>query len=141
MTKTKSKYSVCLCHASNVLARSMTKLMDEELAVLNLTSSYAYLLMEVAAQDKINPKKISESLELTPSTVTRLIEKMENRNLLQRKQVGRSTEVSLTKEGKSIMKQIKICIERFEKRYAALIGEELIDKLTKDVYEAAMKVS
>lgn len=141
MEKQKSKYCNCLCHSANVLARNMTKMMDEELSSLNLTSSYAYLLLEVAGEEGINPKVISQSLELTPSTVTRLIEKLENRGLLARKQIGRNTAVSLTSEGEEFMPKLADCIERFNNRYRSSIGESKIDQLTENIYDAAMKIS
>ncbi len=140
MTKEKSKYCNCLCHASNVLARNMTRMMDEELSVLNLTSSYAYLLLEVGDKNGINPKSLSKTLELAPSTVTRLIEKMEYRGVLRRDHVGRATEVYLTESGKELIDQIRECIRKFNERAAGLIGENKVQKLASSVYEAAMKI-
>lgn len=140
MEKGRSKYCNCLCHASNVLARNMTRMMDEELSVINLTSSYAYLLLEVEAQPGINPKSICEALELKPSTVTRLIEKMEHRGLLYREQAGRSTEVSLTMKGQELMKDVKDCIQNYNERYTVLLGDKKIEKLTESIYNAAMKI-
>lgn len=136
----KSKFCNCLCHASNALARNMTKIMDDELAGISLTSSYAYLLMEVAGDPGVNPTVISQSLELSPSTVTRLIEKMERRGLMTRKQEGRNTEVYLTKEGEKFMKKVSQCLDRVAVRYNAILGEKTVDRLTKSVYNASMKL-
>ena len=85
MQETKSKYCGCLYYSSNALARMMTKMADEEFAVTGLTSSYAFLLMSVNAKPGIQPMELSEHVQLTPSTITRLIEKMEVKQLLERK--------------------------------------------------------
>ncbi|MBK8406230.1 MAG: MarR family transcriptional regulator [Saprospiraceae bacterium] len=58
-----------------------------------LSSSYAFLLMTVNNKPGIQPKEISEQMQLTASTITRLIEKMEQKKLLVRESTGRSTGV------------------------------------------------
>ena len=77
MEKTKSKYCGCLYYSVNALSRVMTKIADEEFGVTGLSSSYAFLLMTVNEKPGIQPKEISQHMQLTPSTVTRLVEKME----------------------------------------------------------------
>ena len=141
MKKEKSQYSNCLCHASNALARNMTALMNKELGKLGLTSSYAYLLMSVADEPGITPKQVSHSLELSQSTVTRLVEKMVFRGLLSRKQDGRNIEITLTEEGRSLMPKVYECIEAFNKNFRELIGEEKVEELTNSIYEAAMNTA
>ena len=55
----------------------------------------------------IQPKEISKYMQLTPSTVTRLIEKMEHKGLLTRKHVGRTTEVYPTQQSLDLNNEIK----------------------------------
>ena len=136
MNKSKSKYCTCLYHSANALSRIMTKISDEEFASLGLSSSYAFLLMTVNEKQAVQPKEISEQMQLTASTVTRLIEKMEYRGLLERKSVGRSTEVYSTAAGLALQPKLKEVWQRLYKRYANILGKQVADKLTADIYQA-----
>ncbi len=107
MEEKKSKYCSCLYYSANALARIMTKISDEEFSKIGLGSSHAFLLMTVNGKQGIQPKEISEQMQLTASTVTRLIEKMEYRGYLKRQSCGRSTEVYSTEEGLALQPKLK----------------------------------
>ena len=137
MTKNKSKYCTCLYHSANALSRIMTKISDEEFSSIGLSSSYAFLLMTVNEKPGVQPKEISEQMQLTASTVTRLIEKMEYRGFLKRKSVGRSTEVYPTQTGLELQPELKKIWRRLYQRYADILGKSVADQLTNDIFEAA----
>ncbi len=140
MEKSNSKYRGCLYYSANALARLMTKIADEEFAITGLSSSYAFLLMTVNNKPGIQPKEISEQMQLTPSTITRLIEKMEQKKLLVRKSTGRSTEVFPTERSKALLPIIKEAWKNLYNRYAELLGEAEAKKLTADIYTAVNKL-
>lgn len=118
----------------------MTKMADEEFAITGLSTSYAFLLMTVNNKPGIQPKEISEQMQLTPSTITRLIEKMEQKKLLERKSIGRTTEVYPTDKSKKMDKKIKGAWKNLYKRYSGLIGEEVASRLTVNIYDAVKKI-
>lgn len=136
----KSKYCSCLYHSANALSRTMTKISDEEFASVGLGSSYAFLLMTVNEKQGIQPKEISEQMQLTASTVTRLIEKMEYRGYLERQSTGRSTEVYSTKTGLALQPELKRIWQKLYKRYSAVLGKKEADQLTADIYESIQKL-
>jgi len=140
MTQSKSKYCSCLYYSANALARIMTKISDEEFAKVGLSSSYAFLLMTVNAKQGIQPKEISEQMQLTASTVTRLIEKMEYRGFLKRQSCGRSTEVYSTEAGLEMQSKLKEIWRNLYERYSTVLGKETSDKLTTDIYDAVLKL-
>ena len=140
MEKCNSKYCGCLYYSANALSRLMTKMADEEFAMTGLSSSYAFLLMSVNDKPGIQPKEISEQMQLTPSTITRLIEKMEQKKLLERKSTGRTTEVFPTEKSKELGLKIKEAWRNLYKRYSDLIGEEEAKKLTAKIHEAVTKI-
>ncbi len=140
MKNCESKYCRCLYYSANALSRMMTKMADEEFAVTGLTSSYAFLLMTVNAQPGIRPTEISRHMQLTPSTVTRLIEKMEHRGLLERQQMGRTTEVYPTEASLALNNKIKEAWSNLYKRYSGILGKEPGDRLTASIYEATQKL-
>jgi len=140
MNKPKSNYCSCLYYSANALGRIMTKISDEEFAKVGLSSSYAFLLMTVNSKQGIQPKEISKQMQLSPSTVTRLIEKMEYRGYLKRQSCGRSTEVYSTEAGLALQDKIKTTWQDLYKRYTSILGKEAADKLTADIYDATLKL-
>jgi len=118
----------------------MTKISDEEFAKVGLSSSHAFLLMTVNEKQGIQPKEISEQMQLTASTVTRLIEKMEYRGYLERQSNGRTTEVYSTEAGQGLQIKLKEAWRNLYNRYTEILGEENAVKLTADIYDASQKL-
>ncbi len=140
MEKSGSKYCGCLYYSSNALSRVMTKMADEEFAITGLSGSYAFLLMIVNEKPGIHPQEISEQMQLTPSTITRLIEKMEQKQLLERKSTGRTTEVYPTEKSKKLDKKIKEAWKNLYSRYTELINEDEAKRLTATISDAVNKL-
>lgn len=140
MEKCDSKYCSCLYYSANALSRIMTKMADECFTVTGLTSSYAFLLMTVNGQPGIQPKEISVHMQLTPSTVTRLIEKMEHRGLLTRTHIGRTTEVYPTQASLDLNDKIKMAWAELYKKYTEILGKEDGDKLAQLISDAIRKL-
>lgn len=140
MEKCDSKYCGCLYYSASALARIMTKMADEEFAITGLSSSYALLLLTVNSKPGIQPTEISEEMQLTPSTITRLIEKMEQKNMLERKSIGRTTHVYPTDKSKELEAKIKEAWGNLYRRYSDLIEVEEAKKLTSDIYSAVKKM-
>ena len=140
MEKIRSKYCNCLYYSANALSRIMTKMADEEFAITGLTSSYAFLLMTINEKPGIQPKEISQHMQLTPSTVTRLVEKMEYKGFVERKYVGRTTEVYPTESGTALQAKIRKAWKNLYDRYSSILGKEEADKLTALAFEATEKI-
>lgn len=113
---------------------------DESFASTGLSSSYAFLLMTVNDKPGIQPKEISEQMMLTPSTVTRLIERMEYRGLLERKHVGRTTEVYPTQLSLDLDPKIKEAWMNLFHTYSKILGEEEGKLLTSSIFEALQQL-
>ena len=135
-----SKYCSCLYYTANALGRAITRMAEEEFAITGLAPSYAFLLMTVGYQPGIKPTGISETMLLKPSTITRLIEKMEGKGFLERISTGRSTEVYLTERGECLIPEIKVAWKNLYHRYADLLGEDMSKQLTTLTFEAVKKM-
>lgn len=140
MQKAKNKYCNCLYYSASALARIMTKKADEHFATTGLTSSYALVLMSVADQDKILAGEIAEEVQLSPSTVSRFLDKMEIKGLISREQCGRNTYVSITEEGKKLIPKVKKAWKALYNDYTSLVGEEETKALTSCMNEAMEKL-
>lgn len=116
MKSSESKYARCLYFTSNALARKVEKMAIESWKPAGLPPSHAYLLLMVLEEPGQQPGNISRHLQLTPSTVTRLIEKLEEKKLIIRSTEGKLTSVYPTAKAKQLMPKLTGCLEHF---YAA----------------------
>lgn len=136
MKKCELKYNSCLYYSANALARVMSRLAEEEFSKTGLAPSYAFVLMAVNSFPGIQPKELSEYLQLTPSTVTRLLDKLEVKSYLERKNCGRSTEIFPTQKSLELNDQIKSAWTALHKRYSSLVGEAEGKELTEKINQA-----
>jgi len=132
-----SKYCECLYFTSNALARVMTKIADEEFSVIGLASTHAFLLMIVNEKPGIQPKEISEKLQLAQSTVTRHIEKMVYRNFLVRDQIGKYTKIFPKQASIDLDEQIRQAWRKLHRRYSTILGKKEGETLISNNFNAS----
>lgn len=109
---------------------------NEEFTITGIAPSYAFMLMVVNADPGIQPSDIARHMQLSPSTVTRLIEKMEYKQLLTRKQEGKNTLVYPTQKSKDLDVLIHNAWNNLYKRYTNILGEKTAAELTNNIYVA-----
>jgi DNA-binding MarR family transcriptional regulator len=138
--KEKSKYCNCLYFSSNALARMMTKIANEEFKSSGVSTSYAFLLMTVNEKPGIQPMEISLQMMLTPSTVTRLIDKLENKKYLRREYEGKQVKVFPTEKSLVLDKKLRESWLNLFKKYSDILGENMSIDLTTDISKAVEKM-
>ena len=75
----------CLYFNVNALARKVNRLWDDAFKEFDLSPSHAYLLRLVLAEPGMTAKQIAAELKLEKSTITRFLNVLEDRQLIQRK--------------------------------------------------------
>ena len=140
MKTSESKYSQCLYFTSNSLARKIEKLAQESWSRVDLSPSHAYLLMMVIEEPGAQPGVIADHLQLQPSTVTRLIEKLEEKKLLIRTTEGKLTNVYATPKGKDLLPVLKECMNEFYSKYSSALGKEESARLVQNMGKVADKL-
>jgi DNA-binding MarR family transcriptional regulator len=135
-----SKYCKCLYFTANSLARKIDKLAQESWDKVDLSPSHAYLLMMVLEEPGIQPGLLADHLQLQPSTVTRLIEKLEEKKLLVRTTEGKMTNVYPSPKGKDLLPKLKECLNEFYSRYSAILGKDESAKLVQNMGKVADKL-
>lgn len=128
-----SKYAKCLYFTSAALARKVEKIAIEVWKEVELPPSHAYLLMIVLEEPGIQPSGLAAELHLQPSTITRLVEKLEEKKLLVRTTEGKITNIYPTPKAKELLPRMKQCIQKFSKKYASLLGKEESCRLVNDI--------
>lgn len=124
MKTSESKFCGCLYFTTNALARKVEKLAGESWKKIGLAPSHAYLLKLVLEEPGMQAGQLAEQLQLTPSTITRLIEKLEEKKLVTRITEGKTTNVFPTQKAKELKPQMKQCIDEFNEKYSKILGKE-----------------
>lgn len=119
-----SSYCQCMYFTTGVLARKMTRLAEQSWEASGLSPSLAYLLLLVLEKPGIQPGKLSGHLQLAPSTVTRLIEKLEEKKLVKREADGKQTLVYPLAKAQKLEPTLQSCRSRFYETFAAILGVE-----------------
>jgi MarR family transcriptional regulator, organic hydroperoxide resistance regulator len=127
--------------ATNALARKVEKIAVNTWKKINLSPSHAYLLMLVLDEPGIQPMKLSEELHLEPSTITRLIEKLEEKKLLVRIVEGKQTNVYPTSKAKELLPKMKECVADFYETYSVIFGKDESGRLIKSINRIADKLA
>jgi DNA-binding MarR family transcriptional regulator len=140
MKVTHSKYCQCLYFSSNAFARKVEKLATESWKKTGLSPSHAYLLMLVVEEPGIQPSVLVGQLQLTASTITRLIEKLEDKKLVIRTTEGKITNVYPTPKAKSMVPEMKDCLDHFYQRYTAILGKEESSRMVQSMNKLVDKI-
>lgn len=135
-----SKYCKCIYFASGALARKMEKLAIDSWKKVGLSPSHAYLLMLVIDDPGMQPGRLAEELQLSPSTITRLIEKLEEKKLVIRTTEGKLTNVYATPKGKDLLPQLKSCVTAFNETAAGILGKEESTRLVQNINKITDKL-
>ena len=130
----------CLYYSANALARNLTRLAEEEFAFTGLKPNYAFILISVNREPGVSAGKLAEILMLTPSTVTRFLDKLEDLEMVKRMTEGRSMLVFPTKKSVDLNENLKTAWINLYKRYIKILGEEFAQELTNSIYTSATKL-
>jgi DNA-binding MarR family transcriptional regulator len=133
MKASESRYGKCMYFSSGALARKMEKLAKESWNKVGLSPSHAYLLMIAIEQPGIQPGCLAGELQLRPSTITRLIEKLEEKKVVVRIAEGKTTNVYATPKGKDLLPLLKECLKTFYEGYSSILGTEESARVVADM--------
>ena len=140
MKTSECKYCDCLFFSTNALARKVEKLALKSWKPAGLSPSHSYLLMLVIEEPGTQPGCLSNQLQLTPSTITRLIEKLEDQKLVYRTTEGKTTSVFATPKGKTLLPVLKECSASFSNSYSAILGREESTRMIKNMNKVSDKL-
>ncbi len=141
MAKVQEYLQNCLYFSANSLSRLITRMAEEEFRIAGLSPSHAFLMMLVNENEGVGPKKLSQFLQLAPSTVTRFVDSLAAKGYLKRETEGKTSRIFTTREGKALHQPIADAWKRLYDRYSDILGEEVGSGLTRDIAAANAKLS
>lgn len=131
----------CLYFNASKLARTMNRLAEEQFLRLGLAPSHAFLVMLVDERPGISQKEIAEELHLTQSTITRFIDTLVAKGLVERKSEAKLARVYATPEGKRLYPELERAWRALHARYCGILGEQEGDDLAKAIDEASERLN
>lgn len=126
-----------LYFTANALWREVSSIADTLFADLGLTPSDAFFIRIVNDKPGVQPTEVSEKMSLAPSTITRMIEKLEKRSIVSRKMEGKYTYIYTSAKGQDLDEQIRAKWDEVNALYTSLLGHDKIADITTSTTEAA----
>ena len=140
MAETSHPYCRCLFYSANALARNITRVTEEAFARTGVAPSLAFVLMTVGRNPGIQPSEVARIMMLSPSTLTRLTEKLEGKGLLRREAQGKTIRIHLTDQGQALGPALLEAWQETFRRYTGILGEDAARALTDQTYAAAVSL-
>jgi len=104
------------------LNRNVQRVAEEIFRPTGLPPSYGLLLLLLDEWKELSPSKISETLDIKPSTTTRFLDKLQKQNIVVRRIEGKYSYISLTPFGLSKLPEIKGAFETLEYKLQKLVS-------------------
>jgi len=121
---------------SGALSRKLSNEADEVFATVGLSSSHALLMLLIHQNPGIRPSSLAEKLHLKPSTITRLVDKLERRQLVEKETEGRATSIACTNEGDELSTVIKEKWNQLLQDKQENLGERYVEVLSEMIANA-----
>jgi DNA-binding MarR family transcriptional regulator len=138
--KEKELLQCCLYFTSNSLARVLTTMAEDAFRPTGMSPNYAFLLMLVCEKPGISQKEIGEHLQLSPSTITRFVDKLEAKGYMGRTVNGKTTLLHPTEDGQGLLQAIYDSWARLYNQYSDILGEDAGKSLTEATWKATLEL-
>lgn len=114
----------CLFFSVTKLARGFGKLGDDAFSKTGLSPSHAFILYLVNCSGPLHQKEIGEKLHLSPSTITRFIEKLESKGLIEKTVEGKNAVITTTEKGLALHETVAEAWRKLHQQYEDVLTEE-----------------
>ncbi|WP_407376778.1 MarR family winged helix-turn-helix transcriptional regulator [Methanobrevibacter sp.] len=108
----------------SLLHRRQTAFLNDKLKDVNLSSGLYPLLIKTYKLEKVSQGELAEALHINESTVTRNLEKLEKKGLIQKTPEKRKKIISVTSDGAKIAKKIMDYDDEWDEKIKNAISNE-----------------
>lgn len=139
--KSKKLLDCCLYFTLNKFTRRFNAMTEEIFKKTGLAPNYAFAIMQIEDKPGVTSSELAKMLSLSPSTITRFIDKLIVKGLCKREIQGKNSYLYLTGKGKKLMEAIEVSWKELYEEYVQIIGEEEAIELTAQMNRLAEKFS
>ena len=129
-------FDECIYFNLVALTRKINKIWQEEFERLGLTPSHGYLLFAIVKEPNASQKELSEILALDASTITRLIDNLVKKNLVDKKSRGKGAILSVTPAGEKEYLVIKETMDKLYNSMQKKFGKKEFSDLVNGLHAA-----
>ena len=140
MEKIQHYLTGCLYFNTSALSRHLTKIAQSSFKGIDVSPPHASLMLIVYDNPGINPKELSELLNLSPSTVTRFVDALVKKRYLFRKTHGKSSFIHPTEKGLELKKEIASAWKNLYQSYVKILGQNDSNALSYMIQQANEKL-
>ncbi len=123
----------CMFFTVNSLLKDIHDHMEQGFRQLGISSSYAYLIVAIEQHENIGTVELATELNLKPSTITRLVDKMVQQGYVTRKSSGKRTQIRCTDKGHLFSKEIIETLNHMRKGMEEYVGIGTIEALNTSI--------
>ena len=120
----------------SLLHRKQTVYLNDKLKEVNLSSGLYPLLIKAYKNNGISQEELANELYVNESTITRNLNKLENKGLITKTPQKRKKIISVTDEGKKTAKKIM----DIDKKWDSIIRKSLTDEEFQDFRKLLLKI-
>lgn len=126
----------CLFFASNSLTRAINEITERAFETIGISASYGHLMLVIIDEPNLTLGEISKRMNVKSSTMTRLIDKLQQKGYVERHTSGRSVSITPTQKGKDLRPKIMDALKVLFNEYCDKLGKDFAVKLTEDIHKA-----
>ncbi len=130
----------CSFYTSTKLGRIFSNKTEEIFAPLGLGGNYALLLTALYEFKSVTPLVIADAISLSPSTITRFVDKLIIKGFVTKEISGKNSIVTLTKKGEEIYPLLLEGWNKLRDFYIESLGEELYERYIQINKEVLIKL-
>jgi len=126
------KLADCLCYLTGKVFRNMLSCYSPHIRNYNLTVSQLFLLLALYEKDASTPQELSSKLALNSSTLTGILDRLENKGLITREinaNDRRSIIIRLTDKAKELKNELWNIYEDVNGKLRSALSQEEIEEL------------
>ena len=129
-------FNRCIYFNLNTLTRNINKVWDTAFKKHGLSPAHGYLLRVVLSHPGMTQKEIADELSLDPSTVTRFIDALSARGMIERqssKDNARESTIFPTRQGKALQDELEKTGRNLYKSMRKTLGARRFDNFVKEL--------
>jgi DNA-binding MarR family transcriptional regulator len=104
----------------NSFSREVCQFFDDYFKEHKLATPYVELILLLHEHEKIPQKDLAEKMHLAPSTITRFVNKLVKKGLVEKSRNGRLSQVSLSEKGKNLAPHL---VKAYDEALSVLKGK------------------